>query len=122
MLASHCGLHLLATASLLSAAGCPDPGKGNKAEAGYRRADSLIAAINRYRLEARRLPDSLPKLVPAFLDSAALRTPSEPQMAYPWTYARVDSQYTLSFRYVGPGMNRCTFASITGKWTCSGYY
>jgi hypothetical protein len=40
---------------------------------------------------------------------------------YPLTYRRVSDSYELSFSYVGPGMNTCTYSPAVG-WKCSGYY
>lgn len=62
-----------------------------------------------------RYPDRLGALVPTYLDSAALRTPLE--------YSKIEpSGYELSFRYTGPGSNRCAVRASASKWSCSGLY
>ena len=99
---------------------CPAPGEGAKAARGYQRAEPILAALDRYHTAMRGYPLSLEALVPQYLDSLALVPPKALQ-EYPFEYARSDTSYELSFRYVGPGMNRCTYRSAARKWICNGY-
>lgn len=106
---------------LLMLLSCRSPGHGPKAERGYRRAEPVIAALEVFARDSGAYPRSLEALVPAYLDRKALALPSEVQEAYPFDYTVADSTYRLSFRYVGPGMNKCTFHPLI-EWACTGNY
>ena len=107
---------------LATCIGCTAPGKGAKAERGYQRAHLVVAALASYRARYQAYPDSLSQLVPTFLSASALALPEAAQEHYPLQYARVLDGFTLSFRYTGPGSNRCTWTSATQAWTCSGLF
>jgi hypothetical protein len=106
---------------VLGACGDP-PGKGPKAERGYQRSAPIIAALERYRAERGQYPDSLRMLVPRYLPERALRVPDHPQEHYPLQYQRTATGFELTFRYVGPGMNECTYTPVAKKWDCGGYF
>lgn len=112
---------LLALAMLLLPA-CDPPGKGPKAERGYRRADPVISALAAYRDAHGSYPAALAELVPRYLPAQALAVPRREQEAYPLEYTRTANGYELSFRYVGPGMNECTHRVPPGAWECEGYF
>jgi hypothetical protein len=101
---------------------CDDPGEGPKAARGYARAAPVINALETFRRLLRRYPDSLTDLVPVFLPATALAVPTGPQEHYPLQYRTDSGEFTLTFRYVGPGMNECSFSTPARKWNCSGYY
>ena len=103
-------------------AACDPPGKGPKAERGYRRSAPVIAALDRYHAEHGQYPDSLRMLVPGFLPDSALRLPEREPERYPLEYGRTREGYDLTFRYTGPGMNDCTWHADTRKWACSGRF
>ena len=103
----------------LALAGCPPPGKGPKAELGYRRSEAVIGALEAYRQARGAYPDSLPQLVPAFAADSMLRAPVQ---TYPYEYRRTEDGYTLRFRYSGPGMNYCTWTPKARAWDCGGYF
>jgi hypothetical protein len=112
---------LLGLALVLLSLGCPRPGEGRKAEAGYRRAAPIIAALERYRSERGSYPDSLASLPPEWLPEE-LRG-SAPR--YGLHYERKDDRYELTFSYGGPGINHCTYdpaAPEARRWSCGGYY
>ena len=100
---------------------CPAPGKGPRAERGFERARPVIEALDRYRAERGAYPDRLEQLVPEFLPAAALAVPRAAKEGYPLEYARQDSTYRLTFRYVGPGMNHCQYQP-GARWRCGGYF
>ncbi len=100
---------------------CPGPGKGAKAERGYHRAAPVIAAIDRYHAATGEYPPSLEALTPQYLDSLSLQRPENIQEST-FEYHRLSDGFELSFRYVGPGMNTCTYRSSTKAWTCGGYF
>jgi hypothetical protein len=103
-------------------AACEHPGEGAKAERGYARGKIVIAAIDSFQRARGDWPDSLPELLPDFADSSALVVPSAPQERYPFEFGHEGDGYRLTFTYVGPGMNHCTYASDTKNWDCHGYY
>lgn len=103
---------------------CEKPGEGEKAIRGYQRSIPVIVALSRYYEHNNTYPLLLQDLVPDYIDAKYLETPAPPQEQYPFEYRPVDNEtaYELSFRYVGPGMNQCTFHSKTYDWKCHGYY
>ena len=112
----------LLAAAMLATTSCPAPGEGAKAERGYRRAEPIIGALDRFHADSGHFPATLEGLVPAYLADTALAVPSREQERYPWTYNLEDSSYTLQFRYTGPGSNECTYLGTTKRWECSGLY
>ncbi len=105
----------------ISLLACTSPGEGAKAERGYQRSDPVIAALAEFHEDRGQYPDSLTELVPDYLRADALETPSAPQENYPLEYRRLDHSYELSFRYAGPGMNRCTYSPLS-DWQCRGWF
>ena len=101
---------------------CDDPGEGPKAARGYARAEAVINALEAFRRERGSYPESLGQLVPRFLPARALDVPTAEQERYPLEYRTDSGEFTVAFRYVGPGMNECSFASGSRKWRCSGHY
>lgn len=95
--------------------GCPSPGHGAAAERRYAQAQPIIDALTAYHKATGQYPDRLGTIVPTYLDSAALRTPVEYSKLQP-------NDYELSFRYTGPGSNRCAFRASASRWSCSGLY
>ena len=116
---------LLTSASglLFATCGFPgEPGHGAKARIGFRRAEPVIAAVERYRQTAGRLPDSLQQLIPGFLEESRV-TVVQRRLGGPLEYSRRGSDsYELMFRYGGPGMNQCEYASQAKNWRCWGYF
>lgn len=98
---------------------CTPPGKGPRAERGYRFATPVINALDRHFQAHAAYPDSLPQLIPAYLPASALRAPQE---GYPFEYRRTPDGYALTFRYTGPGMNKCTWTPVRRSWHCSGHF
>ena len=113
---------LLVGIALVTCVGCTAPGKGAKAERGYQRARPVLAALGTYLSRYGSYPDSLPQLVPTLLPLSALELPQAAQERYPLQYVRTNDGFTLTFRYVGPGSNSCTWTSKAGSWTCSGLF
>jgi hypothetical protein len=102
-------------------AGCPAPGKGAKAERGFRRAAPVIAALQAYHRDSANYPRYLIQLVPGYLADSALSKPKRSD-EYSLEYNLDSSGYRLRFRYAGPGMNRCEYASRADEWRCSGLF
>jgi hypothetical protein len=113
---------LLTLAAMLVLPACDPPGKGPRAERGYRRADPVIRALAAYRDAHGSYPAALAELVPRYLPAQALAVPRREQEAYPLAYTRTATGYELSFRYAGPGMNECTYRVPPGAWECGGYF
>ena len=105
---------------LLSIA-CDAPGRGAKAQDGYRRAAPVLSALAAYYRDSGSYPRTLPQLIPQYLGVDALAIPKPAQEAYPLEYARTGPSYRLTFRYVGPGVNKCVFQPST-RWVCSGRF
>ena len=95
----------------------PPPGEGEMAEAWKSASLPVILALDRYRADSARYPETLGMLVPSYLDSASL-----PHNNYGFTYRLDSARYELGFHYTGPGMNHCTLRSAEQRWSCSGYY
>lgn len=92
------------------------PGVGEKAELGYSTCAPIIAALEEFFTQQGTYPDSLKELIPAYLADI----PSEVNQQ-PISYIKTDQGYSLSFHYIGPGMNTCTYTPANG-WDCSGAY
>src|SRR6476661_5422707 len=95
---------------------CEAPGEGPKAAHGYARARPVIAALDSFRIVKGAYPDSLAQLVPAFLAASALVPPAASQEHYPFEYTKEPGDFTLAFRYAGPGMNWCSFRASRKTW------
>ncbi|SRR6266550_979654 len=95
--------------------GCPPPGKGPKAEAGYQRAAPVLAALETYHARRNSYPDSLGQLAPDFLGKDALA-------AAGLEYTHIGDGFEVRFRYFGPGVNDCVYRGSDRRWTCSGYF
>ena len=94
---------------------CPAPGKGPKAARGYAQARPIINALAAYHRAHNDYPGEVSTLVPGYLDSVAFHAPIE--------YRRLTSDdYEVSFRYVGPGRNDCTYRASVRVWSCSGLF
>jgi len=116
------GIGVLALPVALWFSMCSPPvGRGATAERWYRNAAPVIAALGQYRQQRGEYPDSLPALVPAFLDPDALSSIRMDRNGS-LTYVRDSAGYALRFEYHGPGVNRCTYTPRVADWQCSGYF
>jgi hypothetical protein len=100
----------------------PPPGEGVQAWQGRARGAIVMRALDEYHATAHVFPDSLQELVPRWLPDSALVGPARRGPGAPFVYARIQDGYTLSFRYVGPGMNTCEISSASRRWRCGGYF
>ena len=116
------------------------PGEGRKARAGYKAAEPVIVALEKFRKELGHYPTNLCQLVPDYLsDANALHVRHEIKPLYsprsekpasqtvesaslPFSYRVEGDDYDLSFEYIGPGVNTCFYSSRTGRWSANGYY
>jgi hypothetical protein len=92
------------------------PGVGEKAERGYAVCGPIINALEQYRIENGEYPQSLAELAPDYLALIPTRVNDQPI-----AYMKTGESFSLSFYYIGPGMNACTFTPET-QWRCSGAY
>lgn len=108
--------YLIAVVLLIAITGCNEaPGEGRKAEEGYRLAEPIIVALEQYHEDKGEYPASLEDLIPDYLDEI----PSG-EWIEGFRYDQDQDSYALSFDYVGPCMNTCTY--IPGKgWDCGGF-
>ena len=94
------------------------PGVGAKAERGYLVCNPIIAALESYKAANGAYPVSLGELVPGTIASVPSRVNDQDIV-----YQRTETGYKLSFMYLGPGMNICTYSPEAGsEWDCSGAY
>jgi|SRR4051812_17732880 hypothetical protein len=89
------------------------PGEGWKARAGYRDAQPVITALEKFHADRRRYPADLQELIPAYLAHMPSRG---------FVYRGDGDSFWLQFSYTGPGMNHCSYDSQTRKWRARGYY
>ncbi|MFN8413657.1 MAG: hypothetical protein U0Z26_14830 [Anaerolineales bacterium] len=92
------------------------PGVGEKAELGYAACEPIITALAKYQADTASYPETLDELVPAYLTTLPTEVNGESI-----NYSKTGGEYSLSFHYVGPGMNTCTYTP-KNKWQCSGAY
>lgn len=93
------------------------PGAGAKASLGYESAGAVIKVLYDYRRTRGDYPRSLQEL-PA---EALFDVQMEPN-GNALEYREDNGEFEISFRYVGPGVNTCVYASKTKNWNCTGYY
>jgi hypothetical protein len=118
----------------ITSCGTP-PGKGRKAEAGYRAAAPVIAALEEFHNERDHYPTNLIELAPGFLPNSKallyrggfdpIHSPRADAIAVEdreFFYRSKNDSFSLTFVYAGPGMNTCSYDSKTKKWSASGYY
>ena len=90
----------------------PPPGVGRSAEQGYRNSQNTIEGLRRYSAREGRYPATLEELiVSGDLDELPMQPHSAKPMEYSlisWT-APYQSIYTLEFKYIGPGINECSY-------------
>jgi hypothetical protein len=94
------------------------PGVGAKAEAGYKRGEPIIKALESYHSDHSSYPDSLQMLVPDYLTSEQVKVWQETGEGQ---YEITDVGYRLAFNYIGPCMNHCEYDLKSGKWLCRGF-
>ena len=102
--------------------GCRRPGQGEKAEAGYKNARPIIAALKQYHDKHDQYPLRLRDLVPNELEASAWKTPDGRPVDEFFEYHRSGVGYQLQFSYTGPGMNFCVYTPEGGEWQCVGHY
>ncbi|MFZ2753085.1 MAG: hypothetical protein WAZ48_06515 [Lysobacteraceae bacterium] len=105
-------------------AACDDPGEGPRFEAGRKKAELVLAAIQEYRSDVGRYPASLDDLAPKYLRKKDLgeHVPGRSIAFYYEPYP--EGSFLFEFAYTGPGRNRCEYVpdSKPTKWSCLGYY
>jgi len=92
------------------------PGVGEKSERGYAACAPMIKALEQYRADKGEYPKTLTELVPKYISEVPTEVNNEPI-----SYTKTDESFSLSFHYVGPGTNTCTFTP-KDKWHCSGAF
>jgi hypothetical protein len=97
---------------------CPAPGNDDRARSAMLDAKPVIAALNRYHQEKKSYPKSLSELIPKYLSESDYSAIVEKEFMY---MAR-GGDYELTYRYVGPGINACTYRPESGEWKCHGHY
>lgn len=92
------------------------PGVGEKAELGYSTCAPIIAALEKFHAQNKQYPDSLQELIPDYIAEIPLEVNEQPI-----AYSKTEESFSLSFYYIGPGMNACTYTP-ENDWHCSGSY
>jgi hypothetical protein len=96
-------------------------GESGKSQLARAYGAPVIEALNSYHSATHSYPAQLRDLVPGYLSPAALHAPESEPLKYPFEYSRDSSDYELSVRYTGPGMNDCVYRPGHG-WHCVGYF
>jgi hypothetical protein len=98
----------------------PNPGAGLRDRQTQRRAQPIIAALERFCHDRGYYPTKIQELVPRYIaDQTALGAGS-------FTYTARGKGYRLGYAYVAGirplhGVNQCEYDSTKKKWECSGY-
>jgi hypothetical protein len=100
---------------------CGDkPGEDAVAKRGYATLQPVIEALEKYRSDTQKYPDTWIKLVPKYIkelpkDGEGLR--------YNYSYTDDKNTYKTGFSYEGSsllGIAECSYYSTTKSWSCSG--
>ena len=112
--------------SCLALMACAAPGKGTKAEEGFRICNKIIAAIEKFKTDRGNHPTKLSELVDTYIE-----TIPEEIHGYPIEYlsgenaysdkAGKKQPYSLGFSYVNYAKNICFYEPLNKKWNCHGY-
>lgn len=111
-------LLVLAVLLLTACAGQTEepPGVGIKAQNGYAACNFIIEVLDQYNNDTGGYPASLEELIPDYSPSIPTEVNGQPIV-----YHKTAEGYDLSFSYIGPGMNTCTYSTPDGRnWRCSG--
>ena len=111
------------TAISFFAVGCqiimgPTPGENSKDRDLMRRAEPVIAALDKFHAAHGHYPRKLDELVPQYIaDRAALA---------PYRYGVWKGEYSLDFSYVTgmlgfQSITQCVYDPRKKKWSCGGY-
>ena len=92
------------------------PGVGEKADRGYAACAPIIEALEKYLSDKGTYPETLEELIPDYIDTIPAEVNENPI-----AYQKAEDGYSLSFYYIGPGMNWCNYTPEDG-WNCSGAY
>ena len=112
---------LLIVASLLSACQIvmgPTPGENAKDRDSMRKAEPVIAAIEKFHSAHGYYPKKLDELVPHYIADGATFAP--------FRYGVWKGEYSLDFSYVTgmlgfQSITGCTYEPKKKKWRCGGY-
>jgi hypothetical protein len=81
----------------------------------------VVAALEEFHRDSGAYPAALRTLVPRYLSRPSLTAPDSSVLGYPLEYRADSGTFSLTVRYVGPGMNTCRIRHGTA-WRCSGYF
>jgi hypothetical protein len=100
---------------------CGDkPGEGEAAKRGYAAAQPVIEALEKYKQENGKYPDTWIKLVPKYLNEVPKDNNG---LRYSYLYNEGKNIYVLEFTYDGSGVMgivECNYYSNTKSWSCGG--
>jgi hypothetical protein len=100
---------------------CGDkPGEGEVAKRGYASAQPVIEALDKYKQETGKYPDTWVKLIPKFINEV----PKDGNgLRYSYLYNESKNLYVIEFTYDGSGVlgvTECSYRSNTKSWSCDG--
>ena len=98
--------------------GCCSPYECSAAVEGRSNYAPVIDALASYRNDHGNYPETLEELIPAY--ASEIPTTSSVDSTG-LEYFRMKDSYLFSFRYYGPGTNRCEY-SPESEWVCDGAY
>ena len=112
--ARNCALVIM-TMSLVS---CTPHGEGKKAEAGKAWGNELVRRLEVFKQKRGSYPQSLSQVDGGSTPDGSSRANGN----LGFLYASEGGTYLLTFKYFGPGSNRCYHDSSdpVGSWKCSG--
>jgi hypothetical protein len=95
-------------------------GEGEVAKRGYATAQPVIDALEKYRQETGKYPDTWVKLIPNYLKELPKDTDG---LRYSYLYNESKNMFVLEFTYDGTGVvgiTECNYYSNTKSWSCGG--
>jgi hypothetical protein len=92
--------------------------RGSSKAVGYSRAQPVLRALEAFRTDSGRYPDSMPQLAPKYLSHAYIITPKRALKVIPLSYAKLSTGFVLRFRYHGIGLTECSYDSTERFWEC----
>lgn len=99
--------------------GCATPVQNPKASEAFESLAPVVMVIERYHKDKRIYPRRLVDLVPDYIPQVPRMVNKRPIIYKPTEKGKA---FTLTFQYLDPDMNFCTYSSLEKNWDCQDYY